>query len=466
MSDESAIAASTLLSPLLGAVPVIPAEQLIQQPAGEALTGNANDSLNFRQLMQFNIDGDGASLAGYDGESPTAARLNGGWQLGEAAVNPTGIYPGHTQLAANEIVIDPHESGNILPPPGTSLPPDTSESNAETLLGDRLIFAESDTDHSLHSSDDSISASIDAIEALNESIAVANDTNSETQLTISKPPPQTRETPNDSTDVVTDPNPETQLAIGQPLQQTPIRPISLEQSSVRSRELSEASLGASTTAEVLDANGEVTLEGNTELGQDDNPPDQSAENPFDNRTQRGITAEFAVDDNLANNSPSRTGESTLGVLPTLGQATGSSPLVASSSLTVAGDRQIAGQQIAQHVASFVRQGDEFAEINLTPPHLGKISARITLENDQATVVLTAPSSEIREIMEASLPKLSSLLEEAGLTLADANVEGQAQNNADEEPTQRQANSDTAEIANEKPTTPLRETVRGLLDAYA
>lgn len=441
LSDESTITASTLLSSLLGPASTNPTELTTQQLEGDALTGVANESPSFRQLMQFNIDGDDASFAEYDGGSPGTGNHNADWPLGDTAVNPTGIYPAQVLPASDGKAIELQESGNILPVTGNSLPPNTLESNTEVLIGDPSFFAQSDTDHTLRSADDSISATIDSIANLNESIEVA-----------------------------TAPVSENQLPISQPLQQTPIGPTSLEQTNLRSRELSEASPGSATAADALDVNSETSMEGNPDFGQGDGTSDQSAENLFDARSQRNVTAEFALDDSRTNSQNSsafpRTGEAGPGILPALGQATGTSPLVASSSLTVAGDRQLAGQQIAQHVASFVRQGDEFAEINLTPPHLGKITARITLENDQATVVLSAPSPEIRDIMEASLPKLSSLLEEAGLTLADANVEGQEPNDNNEETAQGSTGGDTPEIASEAPTTPLRETARGLLDAYA
>ena len=391
--------------------------------------------------MQSNIDGDGASFDQYDGASTDPASLDSRWTPGESAVNPTGIYPEQARLAASDSVAEPQASGKISPVPGSFLPPDTLEGNAEVLLSNRVFIAESDTAHTLFPADEAISASIDSLTELTESV-----------------------------DVVIEPNYETQLATGAPLQQTPVGPTSPEQGDLRSRALSEAPPGSNAQANALDANSEALLDGNPEFGQGDNAPDQSADNPFDARAQRSITAEFALNDgrtdSLTSSAFPRTGESAPGILPAPGQASGTSPLVSSSSLTLVGDRQLAGQQVAQHVASFVRQGDEYAEINLTPPHLGKISARITMQNDQATVVLSAPSPEIREIMEASLPRLSDLLEDAGLTLADANVEGQAHGNDSDNSARNTPDSDASETTNEAPVVPPREYARGLLDAYA
>ena len=133
------------------------------------------------------------------------------------------------------------------------------------------------------------------------------------------------------------------------------------------------------------------------------------------------------------------------------------------------DRAAAANQIAQHVANFVRQGDDYAEINLSPPHLGKISVRITLQNDQASIVLNSSTPEVREAMETSLDRLNSLLSEAGLTLADASVADQSQH---QESSESSKPSNTSEFPAseeiEKSHEPGSERIinRGLLDAYA
>ena len=97
------------------------------------------------------------------------------------------------------------------------------------------------------------------------------------------------------------------------------------------------------------------------------------------------------------------------------------------------DRGSAAQQIAEHVTQFIRQGEEFAEISLNPPHLGKIRAQITVTNDQASVILTTVVPDIRDVLESSIPRLSNLLSNAGLSLADARVmqDMQQQQNFDE-----------------------------------
>jgi flagellar hook-length control protein FliK len=62
-----------------------------------------------------------------------------------------------------------------------------------------------------------------------------------------------------------------------------------------------------------------------------------------------------------------------------------------------------------------------AEIRLNPPHMGPISVRVDVADDQATVVFTAQHSAVRETLEASIPKLREMMGSQHLNLVEANV---------------------------------------------
>ncbi|MDP1665394.1 MAG: flagellar hook-length control protein FliK [Methylobacter sp.] len=62
-----------------------------------------------------------------------------------------------------------------------------------------------------------------------------------------------------------------------------------------------------------------------------------------------------------------------------------------------------------------------AEIRLNPPHLGPISVRVDVSDDQATVVFTAQNAAVRETLEASIPKLREMMSAQQLNLVEANV---------------------------------------------
>ncbi len=62
-----------------------------------------------------------------------------------------------------------------------------------------------------------------------------------------------------------------------------------------------------------------------------------------------------------------------------------------------------------------------AEIKLNPQHLGPISVRIDMNQDQATVTFSSPHAAVREALEASMPKLREFMSAQQINLADVNV---------------------------------------------
>jgi flagellar hook-length control protein FliK len=62
-----------------------------------------------------------------------------------------------------------------------------------------------------------------------------------------------------------------------------------------------------------------------------------------------------------------------------------------------------------------------AEIKLNPQHLGPISVRVDMNQDQATISFAAQHGSVRDALEASIPKLRELLSAQQLNLTDVNV---------------------------------------------
>ncbi len=62
-----------------------------------------------------------------------------------------------------------------------------------------------------------------------------------------------------------------------------------------------------------------------------------------------------------------------------------------------------------------------AEIRLNPQHLGPISVRVDVADDQASVVFTAQNAAVRETLEASIPKLREMMGAQQLNLADVSI---------------------------------------------
>lgn len=71
-----------------------------------------------------------------------------------------------------------------------------------------------------------------------------------------------------------------------------------------------------------------------------------------------------------------------------------------------------------------RQAVPSAEMRLNPQHLGPISIKIDVNQDQATVSFTAQHAAVRDAIEAAIPKLREMLGEQQLNLVDVNVSQQ------------------------------------------
>jgi flagellar hook-length control protein FliK len=69
----------------------------------------------------------------------------------------------------------------------------------------------------------------------------------------------------------------------------------------------------------------------------------------------------------------------------------------------------------------VNQGMPAAELHLSPPDLGPMSVRISMDQDQASIAFSSSHAMVREAIEAALPRLRDMLGNQGITLADVNV---------------------------------------------
>ena len=114
-----------------------------------------------------------------------------------------------------------------------------------------------------------------------------------------------------------------------------------------------------------------------------------------------------------------------------------------------------------------------AEIKLNPAHLGPISVRIDVNQDQATILFTAQHAEVKEAIEASIPKLREMLGTQQLNLINVNI---SQNStSDQGRSQSQTFSKTPENHEQgidgitdtlEKTEPDRIVSKGLLSIYA
>jgi flagellar hook-length control protein FliK len=82
------------------------------------------------------------------------------------------------------------------------------------------------------------------------------------------------------------------------------------------------------------------------------------------------------------------------------------------------------QELSDKLVWMHKQDVPSAELRLNPEHLGPISIKIDVSQDQATVSFTAQHAEVKDAIEAAIPKLREMLGNQQLTLVDVNVSQQ------------------------------------------
>lgn len=71
---------------------------------------------------------------------------------------------------------------------------------------------------------------------------------------------------------------------------------------------------------------------------------------------------------------------------------------------------------------WMMQGDQqFARLKLNPPQLGPLEIRISVSQDQSSVAFMAQHAATREALEAALPRLREMFDQASLQLVRADV---------------------------------------------
>jgi flagellar hook-length control protein FliK len=80
-----------------------------------------------------------------------------------------------------------------------------------------------------------------------------------------------------------------------------------------------------------------------------------------------------------------------------------------------------GQALGDRVLWMVGRDVQHAEVRLNPPHLGPLEVRVSVHNDQASVSFNAQHPLTRDVLEAAIPRLREMLQEADLDLVSVDV---------------------------------------------
>ncbi len=80
---------------------------------------------------------------------------------------------------------------------------------------------------------------------------------------------------------------------------------------------------------------------------------------------------------------------------------------------------------AERVTWVVQQGHQTADLQLNPPQLGPVEIRVVMSSDQASLSFSSSDALVRDAINAALPRLTEILREQGIALADVSVGAQS-----------------------------------------
>jgi flagellar hook-length control protein FliK len=77
--------------------------------------------------------------------------------------------------------------------------------------------------------------------------------------------------------------------------------------------------------------------------------------------------------------------------------------------------------LSDKVTWLVGQRVQVADIQITPPQLGPVEVRISIQNDQASIAFVSGHAVVRDALQAALPRLGELFAQSGLSLGQTSV---------------------------------------------
>ncbi|MEQ1772161.1 MAG: flagellar hook-length control protein FliK [Burkholderiales bacterium] len=78
-------------------------------------------------------------------------------------------------------------------------------------------------------------------------------------------------------------------------------------------------------------------------------------------------------------------------------------------------------EFAQKIVWLAGEKQHTAELHVNPPDLGPLHIRLATDENQTSAIFTSPHSDVREAIEAALPRLREVLADSGITLGQASV---------------------------------------------
>lgn len=149
--------------------------------------------------------------------------------------------------------------------------------------------------------------------------------------------------------------------------------------------------------------------------------------------------------------------------------TGAAPTVASPRLAPEVGTAAWGQALGEKVVWMATGTQQSATLTLNPPNLGPLQVVIDVSHDQASANFFAAQPEVRQAIEAALPRLREMMGEAGIQLGQANVSADtpSQHSASDQHATRTSPHEMASAEPDQPVAiPATRVGRGLVDTFA
>lgn len=133
------------------------------------------------------------------------------------------------------------------------------------------------------------------------------------------------------------------------------------------------------------------------------------------------------------------------------------------------------QQFGEKVVWMTKTDVQSAQISLNPPELGPIQITLNLSGDQAKISFVSPHLEVRQSIESALPQLKEMLSSSGISLGQANVganlQQQQRENAFQSTNARHSADENAILSSGEMTIATGNSTstqqgRGLVDLFA
>ena len=80
-----------------------------------------------------------------------------------------------------------------------------------------------------------------------------------------------------------------------------------------------------------------------------------------------------------------------------------------------------GQAVGERLLWMVKGDQQVAELKITPPNLGPLEVKLTINNEQASVSFVSNHAAVRDALEAAIPRLREMMEQDSLQLVNVDV---------------------------------------------